>query len=231
MAHKNQGRLPFIPSFARRDSRALTPHKKTLLETFLPEVAVTPTSAQDPASLFPVTPEEIWLEIGFGAGEHLIHRAENTPSVGFIGSEVFTQGITSCLGKIKAKKLQNVRLFTEDARLLLQALPPASIARVFILFPDPWPKVRHHKRRLINPETLELLSRILTPDGYLHLATDHADYLDWMLVQMSRRDDFHWLAERKSDWETPPEGYRETRYQQKAAEEGRRAYFLNYRKV
>jgi tRNA (guanine-N7-)-methyltransferase len=170
----------------------------------------------------------VWLEIGFGAGEHLAEQAERHPEIGFIGSEVFEDGIVRLLGEIARRGLGNVRLFIDDARLLLDTLPAASIGRVFVLFPDPWPKRRHHKRRLIAPATLDLLAAVTEDRAELRLATDDRGYLAWMLEHLTAHPDFHWLARRPADWRERPPDWPPTRYEEKARAAGRRPAFLRF---
>ena len=171
---------------------------------------------------------DVWLEIGFGAGEHLAEQAEHHPEIGFIGCEVFEDGIVRLLGEVARRGLGNIRMFTDDARLLLAALPPGSIGRIFILFPDPWPKRRHHKRRLVAPATLDLLAAVMSDGAELRLATDDRDYLAWMLQHATAHPDFVWLARRPADWRERPDDWPETRYEAKARTAGRMPAFLRF---
>jgi tRNA (guanine-N7-)-methyltransferase len=184
----------------------------------------------DPAVLFGAAPGSVWLEIGFGAGEHLAWQAERHPDTGFIGCEVFENGIAKLLARIATGRLDNIRIFADDARLLLAALPPASIGRVFILFPDPWPKRRHHKRRIMSDETLDGLAEIMSDGAELRLATDDAGYLCWMLAHVTDHPAFEWLARRPCDWRERPSDWPSTRYEQKARAAGRRPAFLRFRR-
>ena len=168
----------------------------------------------------------IWLEIGFGGGEHLAAHAERHPEALLIGCEVFENGIARLLAAIAQRGLGNVRLFPDDARLLLAALAPQSIDRVFILFPDPWPKQRHHKRRLLSRETLDRLAEIMTDGAELRLATDDRDYLRQMLEEVTGHPDFEWLARRPGDWRERPADWPPTRYEEKARAAGRPPAFL-----
>ncbi len=170
------------------------------------------------------------LEIGFGSGEHLLHRAKQNPDALHIGCEVYVHGLLACLKELKKDPLANVRIFTEDGRLLLQNLPEGALSRVYILFPDPWPKNRHHKRRIINPETLALLHRAMHPGAELHLATDHPHYAAWMLAHLANHSGFEWLAECAEDWHNPPEGHCTTRYEQKRKAGSAPGYF-QFRRV
>jgi tRNA (guanine-N7-)-methyltransferase len=174
--------------------------------------------------------DAVALEIGFGAGEHLAAQAAAHPETGFIGSEVFENGIAKLLAEIEPRRLSNIRLFLDDARLLLAALREASLTRVFILFPDPWPKLRHHKRRIVSRATLDALARVMTDGAELRLATDDRGYLAWMLEHATGHPDFEWLAQRPEDWRTRPVDWPATRYEQKAFAAGRSPTFLRFRR-
>ena len=184
----------------------------------------------DPAALFGAARVSIWLEIGFGGGEHLAAQAERHPEIGFIGSEVFENGIVKLLSEVERRHLANVRVFADDARLLLPALPPASIDRVFILFPDPWPKRRHHQRRIVSRETLDGLAEIMIDEAALRVATDECDYLCWMLERVTDHPAFEWLARRPGDWRERPQDWPPTRYEEKARMAGRSPTFLRMRR-
>lgn len=147
-----------------------------------------------------------------------------------IGAEVFENGVVKLLGEIARRKLGNVRLFVEDARLLLAALPEKSLARAFILFPDPWPKLRHHKRRMVSAETLDRLAFVMQDGAELRLATDDVDYLRWMLERATAHADFEWLAQGPEDWRQRPQDWPATRYEQKAIAAGRAPAFLRFRR-
>lgn len=160
--------------------------------------------------------KEYWLEIGFGGGEHLAHQAGLHPDIGIIGCEPYIPGIAGLLSYISEHKVGNVRVYTDDARHLMERLPDACLSRVFILYPDPWPKARHHKRRLVSKPTLDALSRVMKPGSLLRLATDDADYATWMLEQLLPHPDFTWTAKGCDDWLKPPADWISTRYEQKA---------------
>jgi tRNA (guanine-N7-)-methyltransferase len=179
----------------------------------LPRLTI-PDGPVDPRGLLP-TAHETWLEIGFGGGEHMAAQAARHPDVLILGAEPFQNGVASALRHIDEQGLSNVRLRAGDARRLLADLPDASVARVFILFPDPWPKARHHKRRLIQPETLADLARVIRPGGGLRFATDWADYAAWTLEKLAASPAFRWTAERADDWRAPPADHVTTRYEQK----------------
>jgi tRNA (guanine-N7-)-methyltransferase len=218
--------------YGRRRGRPLHRGQQALVDTLLPRLAVTLPAAGvlDPSALFDPRPEEVWLEIGFGSGEHLAAQATARPAIGIIGCEVFENGIAKLLTDVQRRALANVRILTDDARLLIAALPPASIGRVFILFPDPWPKQRHHKRRIVAEETLDTLAAIMTDGAELRLATDDLDYLAWMLARVPVHPAFAWLAEGPSDWRVRPADWPATRYEAKAIAAGRRPYFLRLRR-
>lgn len=184
----------------------------------------------DPQSLFQPPYKTVWIEIGFGGGEHLAAQATAHPEIGFIGCEPFVNGVVKLLSTVARQGLDNIRVHADDARPLLAALRPRSIGRAFILFPDPWPKKRHHKRRFITSENLDLLTRGLGDGAELRLATDDADYGAWILELLAARTDFEGpsggprgFIERPADW--PP-----TRYEAKALEAGRKPFYLIYRR-
>ena len=208
-----------LASFGRRRGRTLRAGKQSLLDTLLPKLSVSDwgiavdsdltTNSQSPI------PDQLWLEIGFGGGEHLVHQAALYPKVGIIGCEPYINGIGDLLKKIDTQKLSNIRIFTDDARLLIEKLPDACLEKVFILYPDPWPKTRHHKRRLVSKETLDMLARVMKSRAELRLATDHADYATWMLERLLIHPSFSWQAKTANDWKNPPTDWITTRYEQK----------------
>jgi tRNA (guanine-N7-)-methyltransferase len=217
--------------FGRRRARTLRPAQKRLIEGLLPQLAVSlpPSGRLDCYALFGAG-RSTWLEIGFGGGEHLAWQAENYPGTGLIGCEVFESGIVKLLAQIERRRLENIRIFTDDARLLITALPLASTDRVFILFPDPWPKQRHHKRRLVSRETLDGLADIMTDNAELRLATDDEGYLCWILERLTDHPAFQWLARRPGDWRERLPDWPPTRYEEKARAAGRPPSFLRARR-
>ncbi len=221
-----------IASFGRRSGRKLRPGQRDRIDDTLPgrSVDLEVLRLQGPRAVFPTPPREVWLEIGFGAGEHVVWQARQHADVGIIACEVFRNGIVTCLRELEAARLDNVRLFTEDARDLLDRLPEGSLDRAFILFPDPWPKQRHHKRRLISVETLNILSRLLADGAELRLATDDPAYLRVMLAIACGHPDFEWLARRRDDWRSRPGDWPQTRYEAKGIEAGRPPAFLRLRR-
>ena len=203
-----------------------------MLLTLLPELrfAVPAGTVLDPSALFAGAVAAVWLEIGFGAGEHLAAQAAAHPDHGVLGCEVFENGVVKLLGEVKARALGNVRLFIDDARLLVAALAEASLARVFILFPDPWPKLRHHKRRIVSSALLDLLAHAMMDGAELRLATDDMDYARWMLERACTHPAFAWLAERPRNWRERPADWPPTRYEMKAIAAGRAPVFLRFRR-
>lgn len=179
----------------------------------------------DPAALFAVPVRAVWLEVGFGGGEHLAWQAAHHPDTGLIGCEVFLNGIASLLGHIQRDGLENVRIFPEDARLLFPFLPDGCLERVFVLFPDPWPKKRHAERRFIGPANLGQLARLLIPGGELRVATDDPVYKAWVAEQMGHCEAF---ADATGDPAAKGEDWPTTRYEAKARQEGREPIFLRY---
>jgi tRNA (guanine-N7-)-methyltransferase len=204
----------------RRRGKKLRVGQQSLLETLLPRLALALPVAPakiDLAQAFggSLPPDGVWLEVGFGAGEHLVWQAEQNPGVGLIGCEPYLNGVAKCLAHIERAGVTNVRLFTDDARLVMAALPAGSLSRVFVLFPDPWPKTRHHKRRFVQRETLDALADLMIPGAELRLATDDPSYLPWMVEHACAHPAFAWLAEGPADWRTRPADWPGTRYEQK----------------
>jgi tRNA (guanine-N7-)-methyltransferase len=216
--------------YGRRRGRPLRAGQRERQTALLPRLSFDlPDSGPfNPTVLFSEPMREIWLEIGFGGGEHLAEQAARHPEIGFIGAEVFENGVVKLLGEIHRRALSNIRIHAGDVRPLLAALQPRSIARVFILFPDPWPKARHHKRRLIAPPTLDRLAEIMTDGAELRLATDDPSYLDWMLEHMTAHPAFVWTARKSSDWRERPDDWPATRYEEKARKAGRTPVFLRF---
>ena len=219
--------------YGRRRGRRLRAGRLGLTENLLPRLRVplATAGALDPAALFPFTPREIRLEIGFGAGEHLAHQAKANPDIGFIGCEAFVNGVAALLARVRAENLGNVRVLDDDVRLLFGRLPEASLDRVVALFPDPWPKTRHHRRRLIQPETLDEFARVLKGGGELHFATDHMEYARWTLFQALGHPAFAWGAGSPRDWRERPGDSPETRYEAKAHRHGRACVYLVFQRV
>ncbi len=218
--------------YGRRQDRPLKARQRKLWAELLPQVAVPdPERAPiDLPSLFP-NARAIALEIGFGGGEHLAWQAEHEPNVGFLGAEPFINGVAKLLTAIDDRELNNIRIFHGDARTLIEALPDASIEKVYVLHPDPWPKRRHWKRRIIQPALLDQLARIMAEGGILRIASDVPDFVFWTLMHLRDRLDFAWTARRPEDWRVRPMDWPETRYAAKAEREGRAPCFLQYRRM
>ena len=174
--------------------------------------------------------KETWLEIGFGAGEHLIAQAQAHPDIGFIGCEPFMNGVARLMSDIDARDVRNVRVHADDARDLLDGLPAASITRCFILFPDPWPKSRHNNRRIVSPENLDSLARVLSDGAELRLASDHMEYIRWMLFHILRHGAFEWACRGPADWRSRPADASPTRYEEKALARGDSCVYLRFKR-
>lgn len=184
----------------------------------------------DPAALFPAECTRYWLEVGCGGGEHLAWQAARNPAVGMLGAEPFMNGVASLLGQVERDGLANVRVLPDDARPLIDALPDATIDRAFVLHPDPWPKVRHHKRRFVQRVNLDRLARVLVDGAELRLATDDLDYLEWMLEHSLDHPHFEWQARGPEAWRDRPADWPVTRYEEKAVREGRRSWRILLRR-
>jgi tRNA (guanine-N7-)-methyltransferase len=204
---------PPLRSYGRIKTRTIKPRQAALMETLLPNLRP-PVGPFDPRTLIPGA-AEAWLEIGFGGGEHMAAQALRHPDVLVIGAEPFQNGVASALRHIDDAALKNVRVLDGDVRELLARMPDASLARAFILFPDPWPKARHHKRRLVQAETVAELVRLLRPGAALRFASDWADYVDWSLELFLANPAFRWTAEQAGDWRNPPADHITTRYEEK----------------
>jgi tRNA (guanine-N7-)-methyltransferase len=215
--------------YGRSKGKTLRRRQKELLAELLPKLAcdlATPIASVD--ALFAEKKSETWLEIGFGGGERLAESAQQQPDVGFIGCEPFVNGMAKLLAKIDEAKLANVRLHLGDAIDVIRWLPAASLDRVFLLYPDPWPKRRHRKRRFVSPENLSELARVMKRGAELRLATDIDDYAGWTLARIRERDDFTWAAQSASDWLSPWEGWAATKYESKAMAAGRKPVYLTF---
>lgn len=220
-----------LRSYGRRHGRKLRASRTNLISTLLPRLLISlpPEMQLLPLDiLFPNAQAPLWFEIGFGGGEHLVEQARQHPDINFIGCEPYINGMASLLSRIDKEKLANIRLYDGDARLVLERLPEASVERLFILFPDPWPKARHHKRRIICQDSLTLFHRKLKPQGLLRIATDHEAYGAWMLEHLLTFGKLTWNAKTCSNWKNPPPDWVRTRYQAKAEAEGRKTLFLDW---
>ncbi len=219
--------------YGRRTGHKLRARQADLMESVLPRLAVPlpgPGETIDPKSLFASPVRAVWFEIGFGGGEHLAAQAEANPDVGLIGAEPFVNGMASLLRHVDERGLGNVRVLADDARLLLAGLAPGSLERAFLLFPDPWPKSRHFKRRFVQTETLDLLAVALMDGGEFRVASDIMGYIEWTLGVAMKHPAFEWLAERPADWRARTPDWPPTRYEAKAIAAGRRPAYLRFRR-
>ena len=231
--------------YGRRQGRKIRKAKTGLLERFLPEVAL---DIKKPLTrdIFGTKVTDICLEIGFGNGEHIAGQSLNNPQTGFIGAEVFKNGVANLLTlmtgikensdmpediKLLPERSDNLRIWSDDVRILFANIPDSFLSKIFLLFPDPWPKKRHAFRRFINPENLHEIARILKKGGILRVATDHKVYKSWTLRQLHENPDFRWTAKTSADWRDPPADWVETKYQRKAIREGRKPVFLDFERL
>jgi tRNA (guanine-N7-)-methyltransferase len=219
--------------FGRRKGYPLRPHQAVLMESLLPRLALDlGAPPPDPiAGLFDRPVDDIGLEIGFGGGEHLVAQAADQPRRGFIGCEPFVNGMAKALVLIERRGLDNIRLHFGDASDLLSWLPTASLARVDLLYADPWPKRRHWKRRFVQDASIAALARVLRPGGEFRFVTDWPAYAEWTLMRLMRSPRFAWTAKRADDWRNPWPGFTSTRYEAKAKQAGRVPCYLVFRRV
>ncbi len=201
--------------YGRRKGPKLSARQLRLRATLLPGLALNLQEGRDPKLYFDQPVSDVWLEVGYGAGEHLFWQAAANSGIGFLAAEPYISGTAKLLSRLDEKNLPNIRLYEDDARDIIAALPDGSIGRCFILFPDPWPKTRHHKRRFIQSATLDEIARILKPGAELRFATDDPGYLGYALERLIAHPAFHWTAEVSSDWKTRPADWPATRYETK----------------
>ncbi len=215
--------------YGRRAGHKLREGQAALVEDLLPRISV-PEGPLSAVTLFG-DDRPLELEIGFGAGEHLAGQAAMRPGTGFIGCEPFLNGVVGALGHIQSGRLDNVRLHMGDALDVLARLPDASLERVYLLHPDPWPKARHAKRRFMNPGPLDRIATKLKPGGEFRFGTDHPVYCRWAMMQMDRRRDFEWQIEDAQDFLNRPDGWPETRYERKARRQGHEVWYFRWRRI
>lgn len=217
--------------FGRRKGHKLKPRQAALFDALLPTLALD-LSVKAPADLDTLfdAVDDVRLEIGFGGGEHLAAEAVRAPHSGFIGSEPFVNGMAKMLSLITTRQLRNIRLHHGDAATLLVWLPDHSLSRIDLIYPDPWPKRRHWKRRFVQHESVAELARLLRSGGEFRFATDIPDYAAWTLRHLARSPDFLWTAERADDWRLPWQGFSGTRYEAKAERAGRIPCYLIFRR-
>jgi tRNA (guanine-N7-)-methyltransferase len=214
--------------YGRRKGPKLSAHQSALVESLLPRLKLDLRAAIDPKNYFGAPVDDVWLEIGFGAGEHLLWQAQHHGNVGVIGAEPYQAGIAKLLSKLSSlahpplegrwntELPRNLRIYEGDAHDVIEALPDASLGRVFLLFPDPWPKTRHHKRRFIQTEMLDQFARVMKCGAEIRFASDDRDYVEWVLERILLHSGFEWMAARSDDWRTRPLDWPSTRYEQKA---------------
>lgn len=227
-------RLRFAEKFfGRRAGQSLRANHVRLVENLLPRLRV-PESAEgleDPRAIFDTAVSEVWLEIGFGGGEHLAWQAAANPHVGFIGGEPYINGVAKLLSLLENGKLSNVRIIDDDIRPRLDQLGDQTISRAFLLFPDPWPKSRHHKRRFVNRKNLDRLHRIMKPGSEFRVASDIEHYIDWSLREVAEHGGFRPLSDNPEDWRCRPPDWPQTRYEAKAVREGRTSAYLRFLRI
>jgi len=210
--------------FGRRKGKPLRQRQAALWLGLLPQVRLSRTRPDIAGA------KELWLEIGFGGAEHLVATARARPDVQLIGCEPFVNGVAKALSQIEEHQISNISIFDDDVSKLLDELPSSCVSRVFILYPDPWPKLRHRKRRLISGHFLERLARIMKPEAELRFATDIDDYAAWTLCRVDASSHFVWEQSHPREWSSPWEGWTSTRYEAKALREGRSPVYLTFRR-
>ncbi|RUV42030.1 MAG: tRNA (guanosine(46)-N7)-methyltransferase TrmB [Mesorhizobium sp.] len=216
--------------FGRRHGKTIRPQQAEALERGLRayRLDLTAEAPADLGTLFKADVSACRLEIGFGGGEHLLHRATEAPATGFIGVEPFVNGMAKMMTALDKRPLANLRVYDDDATRLLDWLPPASLDGIDLLYPDPWPKKKHWKRRFVSPANLDRLARVLKPGGRFRFASDIDSYVNWTLLACSANSSFAWQANEAADWHTPYEGWPGTRYEAKALRAGRRPAYLTF---
>lgn len=222
--------------YGRRHGRPLKPVRQKLLSRLLPEILLALDGPiENYNAVFQNLPRQLWLEIGFGAGEHLAALVDENPDIGFIGCEPFINGVASLLAKVGTlaplSGPPNLKIYPDDARLLLPLLPPAALDRIYAMFPDPWPKARHNRRRLIGNETMDEFARLLRPGGEFRMASDHMDYIRWTLWHFQQHPAFEWQAEGAMDWRERYPDSGSTRYETKALSKGASCVYLTFRRL
>ncbi|SIO08343.1 tRNA (guanosine(46)-N7)-methyltransferase TrmB [Vannielia litorea] len=227
---------PWRNFYGRLKGKTLRPSQETYLDEDLAALSPGAVGWEENPDRLPLDLEalfpgkEIWVEVGFGGGEHMVHQAAQNPGVGIIGAEPYINGVAMLLGKIRKAGVENLKVHPGDVRDLFDVLPQGSVSRAFLLYPDPWPKKRHHRRRFVTPDYLEALAGVLKPGAIFRVATDIPDYVRQTLEQVPRHG-FEWLAEGPEDWRSPWGDWISTRYEQKALREGRTPHYLTFRRV
>lgn len=233
---KHKSGAPWRNFYGRLKGKTLRPSQETYLDEDLAALSPGKVGWEENPDRVPLDIEalfpgkELWLEVGFGGGEHMVHQAASNPGVGIIGAEPYINGVAMLLGKIRQAGVENLAVHPGDVRDLFDVLPEGSVAKAFLLYPDPWPKKRHHRRRFVTPDYLEALAHVLKPGAEFRVATDIPDYVRQTLEQVPRHG-FEWLAEGPADWREPWGDWISTRYEQKALREGRVPHYLTFRRV
>ncbi len=235
--------------YGRRKGKKIKPSREVLLDHLLPRLRLPrfdENQSVSPDCVFPFKPKEVWLEIGFGGGEHLAEQSFRYQDIGFVGAEVFLNGVTSLLTHLSGKertddigqdvclkegRTDNVRIYDEDVRDILPSFQASSFDRIYVLFPDPWPKRKHKDRRFIGPKNLAVLSRLLKKGGELRIASDDMNYIRWSLEHLLKHQDFQWTAQTSLDWTSPPCDWVSTRYEQKALAKGKKPIYLIFKRI
>jgi len=220
----NEARPRGFDWHGRRHGKKLRPGLQALVDTLLPKLRI--DDGRQINAIFQANTKDVWLEIGFGGGEHLAEQAARNPDIGFIGCEPYINGVARLLSFVDRDGLENVRIVDDDDRPLLDQLPDASLGRAYLLFADPWPKARHNKRRFMNPENLDRLSRVMKDGAELVFASDHPGHVEWALEVALKHPDFHWTARQPNDWRIPPVDWVQTRYEKKALSNGIKSSYL-----
>jgi tRNA (guanine-N7-)-methyltransferase len=232
---KHPSGAPWRNFYGRFKGKTLRPNQKDYLESDLDALSPGAVSWEENPDRAPLDlnavfgGKPLWVEIGFGGGEHLVHQAKTYPEVGIIGCEPFINGVAMLLGKIRESGVSNLRVHPGDARDLFDVLPAGSVEKAFLLYPDPWPKKRHHRRRFVTQEHLEPLFHVLKPGAEFRVATDIPDYVRQTLIEAPKAG-FEWLAEGPGDWRHPWGDWHSTRYEMKALREGRMPHYMTFRR-
>lgn len=227
---------PWRNFYGRRKGKHLKDSQRRYVDEDLAGLSLGPVSWEDNPDRTPLDltarfgQRPIWLEIGFGGGEHMLHQAVTNPEIAIIGAEPYINGVAMLLGKIRAEAAENIAIYAGDARDLMDVLPVGSVSKCFLLYPDPWPKRRHHRRRFVTEEHLVPLARLMQPESELRIATDIPDYVRQSLEEVPKAG-FQWLANRRSDWRNPWSDWLETRYEAKAKREGRVPHYLTFKRA
>lgn len=217
----------------RTFTKGMSQRQFDLLEHFLPKVAldIDTLKTKDISSLFNDAKKQTWMEVGFGGGEHIARQARQNPDIGFIACEPFQNGVAKLLTEMDTDNIKNIKVHNDDARTILDHLPTASIDKMFLLYPDPWHKSKHHKRRFICPENLTQIARVLKKEAIFFVASDIPDYVSWTLRHLQIDDNFEWLAKHDQDWLSPPSDWVATRYERKAKMAGRKSAYMFFRRL